>query len=447
MSSSTASIGGLVSGLDTATIISQLMAIEATPQTQLKSQLGTKQSTVSSLQTLNAKVAALATRSTDLAKATAWNPVSAGSSQGTVAVSAGSLAVPGNITFTIDRVAAAHAVRFNTSAALDDVVTTGPVKLTMDGVETEIDTGDGSLSGLVSALNASGAGVRATTIALDDGSYRLRVESTATGVASAFTLSNLDGSDVLGGSSVLTTGQDAAINVDGDLLHSASNTFTGLMAGVSVTLSAQAAVGSTATVSVVRDTAALTGSVSALVDALNFALDDIDSLTRYDPVTKAAGKLSGESAVRQLREELLATLYPSDGSSLASVGIQVDRSGKFVFDSSAFAQAYAADPGKTMDMFTAGATDGFAARVASVAKLASESSTGTLSISIAGHAAGAKRLETSIADWDRRLEMRQETLTRRFTALETAMSAMRSQSNWLASQIDSLSSLSQSSKE
>ena len=44
------SVGGLVSGLDTATIISQLMQLEARPQTMLKSKVTTEQKVVAALQ-------------------------------------------------------------------------------------------------------------------------------------------------------------------------------------------------------------------------------------------------------------------------------------------------------------------------------------------------------------------------------------------------------------
>ncbi len=49
----TASISGLSSGLDTASIISQLMQAEAAPQTRIKSALTGEQSRVKTLQELN----------------------------------------------------------------------------------------------------------------------------------------------------------------------------------------------------------------------------------------------------------------------------------------------------------------------------------------------------------------------------------------------------------
>ena len=66
------SIGGLVSGLDTATIVSQLMQIEAQPQSRLKTRVSTEQTSLTALQTLNAKLSTLAAKASELAKATGW---------------------------------------------------------------------------------------------------------------------------------------------------------------------------------------------------------------------------------------------------------------------------------------------------------------------------------------------------------------------------------------
>jgi flagellar hook-associated protein 2 len=119
----------------------------------------------------------------------------------------------------------------------------------------------------------------------------------------------------------------------------------------------------------------------------------------------------------------------------------VNRSGRLDFDEAAFKAAYAADPTGTAEMFTT-AADGFAARVAEVAKGASDSSDGTLSAAITGRQSGIDRMEDSIDEWDRRLTLRRTALERQFTALETALSQMSSQSNWLAGQLASLPSSS-----
>jgi flagellar hook-associated protein 2 len=436
------SVGGLVSGLDTATIVSQLMQVEAISQTRIKSQMATEQSGLKSLQDLNSKLAALATSAEKLAKASGWNPVTTTSSSDKVTVSGGPSATLGAVSFTVGRLAQAHSLAFADSAQLTATVTTGSTKVTLDPLDgtppREIDTGDGTMAGLVRGINAAGTGLQASTVRLDDGSYRLRVTSSATGADSDFTLANLDGSALLGGA-VVTSGQDAEITVGSDVLHSASNTFTGSVNGLDITLDAGVAAGTTVDVTVNRDTTSLTTSVKELVDAVNSAIADIDKLSAYNSATKKSAVLAGDTAVRGVRTALLESVYPADGTTMAGVGIQTDRYGKLVFDEAAFKAALAKDPSAVTAAFATTTTEGFATRVQSVAKAASDSVDGTVTTAINGRTAGIDRMQDSIDDWDLRLELRRDTLTRQFTALESALSRMNSQSSWLAGQLGALS--------
>jgi len=442
MATSSASVSGLVSGLDTSTIISQLMQVEAQTQTNIKSKVTAEQTNVKSLQDLNSAFAALATSAADLAKATAWNPVSVTSSSTLVTATAGTNAVSGPLSITVGHTAATHKLTFSTTAALTDTVTSGDTMVRidrLDGTTADIDTGDGSLSGLVNALNASGTGLKASTVRLDDGTYRLQVTSTATGAAADFTLTNTDGSDLLGGATV-RAGRDAEITIGADTVHSASNTFTGVANGLSITLGATVADGTVVDLDVAQDTAGMTKTVKSIVDSINAALTKIDSLTGYNSATKTSGALAGDGSVRALRNSLLASVYPSDGSSMAGVGIQLDRYGKLTFDATTFTNAYASDPGAVAAKFTTGATNGFAARVQAVAKQASNSVDGSITTSISGRNTSIQRMQDSISDWDTRLALRQETLTKQFTAMETALQTMNAQSSWLSSQLSALSS-------
>lgn len=433
-----ASISGLASGLDTATIISQLMQLEAAPQTRLTSRLTSEQATLKALQDLNGRIAALATRASGLADPAGWSKPVATSSSEHVGVSTTSSAVAGSLDVTVGQTARAHRLSFATTAHATDVVVSGgtTIDLTIGGTTTVLATGDGTLAGVVSALNAGGTGVRATTVALDDGTQRLVVTAAATGAASTFTLTSHDGTPLLGGAAV-TTGQDAAITIGTDTLHAATNTFSNPVPGMTLTIS-EAAVGSTATIAVADDPAAIRTQVKELVDAVNAALADIDRLTAYNPTTKTSGILAGDGGVRALRSALLTSIYPADGSSLASVGIQTDRSGRLVLDEAKLAAAYAADPEATRAKFTEGAVDGFAERLSAVAKAASDRFDGTLTASVTGQTRAIDRIQDSIEAWDVRLELRRTTLTRQFTALETALSQLNSQSTWLAGQISSL---------
>jgi flagellar hook-associated protein 2 len=441
-----ASIGGLASGLDTATIISQLMQLEAMPQSRLKTQVSTQETAVKSMQDLNAKVAALMTKAEALAKADGWSPVTSTTSSEKVAVTTAAGATATSLSFDVVSTAKAHTLSFGTKAALDTVVTGASTKVMVDLLDgngpQELETGDGTLSGLVDAVNASGKGLRATTVNLGDGTHRLRIESSTTGAASSFAVTAHDGSALLGGSVPTVTGADASIQVGSDLVKSASNTFADLLPGVSVTLATDAPAGAV-TIGISTDATKMAESVKELVDAVNGVLADIDKATKPGIGGAKAGPLAGDSMLRGVRDQLLGTLYSTSGGSLMSAGIELDKFGKLTFDEAQFKKAYEADPVTTASYFTKGATaTGFADRLATTAKAASDPFDGVISSSVKGRQTTIERLQDSIDNWDVKLELRRTTLTRQYTALETALSRMNSQSSWLAGQISSLNSSS-----
>ncbi len=438
-----ASISGLSSGLDTATIINQLMQLEAAPQTRLKSRVSSESSSVSVLQSLNTKLTLLGVKAKALVGPQAGMPLTSTSSNAAVSVATTSTASPASLSVTVTSVARTHQVGFTDPAALTDVVTGATTRVRLDrfdGSPVELDTGDGTLSGLVTAINATAneTGLRASTVKVADGSYRLLVESQVTGAEQDFEITAEDGSALLGGSTV-RAGTDAAIDLGAGIsVSSTTNTFSDVLPGITLTLGDAATTGTVSSVAVSRDTAALTSSVKGLVDALNSALGDIDTQSKYNATTKTAGPLTGNATVRSLRTSLLESVYPADGGTLASLGIQVTRDGQLSFDSSAFAQAYAADPAGVADRISG--TTGFAAAVAKVTTTASDATTGTLTTAITGRRTGITRMEGTIADWDRRLELRRTALERQFTSLETALNQMTSQSSWLSGQLASLPS-------
>jgi flagellar hook-associated protein 2 len=442
---SSASISGLVSGLDTATIIEQLMQLEAAPQSRLKTRVQTEQTGVNALQSLNTKTAALAKKAADLAKASTWQVATATSSNSAVSVTTSTGVSPTRLQVTVTSVAKTHQLGFASAAALTDQVTGASTKVVLDrfdGSPVELETGDGTLKGLVTAINdpANATGLHATTIKTADG-YRLLVESTETGAAQDFDLTALDGSALLGGATV-RAGTDAALDLGaGITVTSTSNTFTDLVPGVTVTLGADTAIGAVSSIDVKRDATKLSTAVSDLVTSMNAILGEIDKNTAYDSASKSGGVLAGDAGVRALRNSVLSTVFSASGTSLAKVGISTTRDGTVTFDATKFAAAYAADPDGTAAQFTT-AANGFADRVAKMATAASDPYKGTVTSAITGRNDGIKRLQASIDDWDVRLGQRRETLQRQYTALETALSQMNSQSSWLSSQLSSLSSSS-----
>lgn len=436
------SISGLASGLDTATIINQLMQLEATPRTRLQSRVGTQERQVTALQTLNAKLASLATKAEAAADPATWGRWTTTSTSDRVTATASMGATPGSFTVTVQQTALSHQLGFATTAAPTDVVLTGSTQVRLDrldGTAATLETGDGTLQGLADALNdpANATGLRASLVAAADGTRQLLVESTTTGSASDFALTNTDGTVILGGATV-RAGRDARLDLGaGVVATSTTNTFTDLMPGVSLTFAAGTTTGTVADVTVARDQAAATTLAKELVADLNAVLGEMQTLTAYGSGGTGKGLLAGDATIRSLQGQLQSTIF-GDATSLATLGIELDRFGTFTFDEATFTEAYAADA----EGVSTTLSSGFATRVQDVAARASDSRDGLLTVAVTGRRSGIERLNDSIESWDVRLELRRTALTRQFTALETALSQMNSQSTWLAGQISSLPTMS-----
>jgi len=433
-----ASISGLSSGLDTAGIIDALMQLEAVPQQRLKSRVTDERAVITRLQGINTRASVVASRAETLGRAATWTGITATSTSKDVSVSAGATAGPGRLRVTVTSTAATHQLGFaETHALTDTVVPTGSVvRVVRPGADPlEVDTGDGTLAGLVAAINdpANETGLRATAVRVGTDQYRLLVESAETGAAQTFDLTDTVGQPLLGGATV-RAGSDATIDLGaGIVVGSATNTFTDLLPGVTLTLAAGTAPGTVADVTLARDPSSISSSVKSLVDAVNDLLGEVKAQTAFNASTKSSGPLSGEAAVRELASSFLTAVYPTDGTSLADVGIQLDRNGQLTFDAERFAAAYAEDPDRVASRFLG--ADGFAARMEKVAKAASDPIDGSITRAIAGRTTGIERLEEGIESWDRRLELRRTSLERQYAALEVALSQLNSQSSWLTSQL------------
>ena len=352
------SISGLSSGLDTAGIIDALMQLEAAPQQRLRTRVTDEQSVITKLQSINTRTSLVASRAEALAKATTWAGLTATSTSSAVTATASGTASPGRLTVTVTATAATHQLGFAESHALTDVVTGAgtTVRITRpSGSPLDIDTGDGTLAGLVAAINDpdNDTGLHAQAVRVGTGQYRLLVESVETGAAQAFDLARTDGQPLLGGATV-RPGTDATVDLGAGITASSStNTFTDLLPGVNLTVAAGTAAGTVATVTVARDASAISKKVEELVAGVNAVLSDIKSQTGFNATTKSSGPLAGEASVRELRSNLLNAVYPpEDGASLAEVGIELDRFGNLTFDAERFAEAYADDPAAVSAMFT-----------------------------------------------------------------------------------------------
>lgn len=352
--SSGITISGAVSGLDTASLINQLVQLQQNQQTMLTTRQSKVQKTSDAYGSLITKLASLSTLSGDLQETSAWKGTTATSSSTTVTATTTSN-ISSSITFDVVDIARAHSlITTSTYASLNTVVADGSLTLhnVSTGADTNIAVGTGSLSDVVSAINASGSGYTAAAVQTGNGTYRLQVTAATTGEATEFTLG---GSGTFPATSILTQGTDAQVHVGTGpgayYATSTTNTFSSLVAGISFTVSKAGENG--VTVSSGVDGSAIATKVQQMVDAANAVLTYINEQTAYNTTTKAAGSLMGESSVRALQQNILSAV-----STAGAAGVHVTRNGTLTFNRTEFTAAYQADPAAVAAAF--GATGTFA---------------------------------------------------------------------------------------
>ncbi len=440
------SVDGLVSGLDTTSLISQLVQAEAAPQAQLKTKLSTTTASATAYRAVNSRFDAVRAAAEALTKPETWSAAKATSSSPTVTASVGTSPQPGTLTFAVTQTAAVHSVHSDTTWKATDATGLGPRLEVYDAAGASagfIDITGTTVADAVTAINKSSFGLSAAAVKVGTDAYRLQVTATASGAGKKF--------DLAGDFSVSTTGRDAKLTVGTVTTYdvvSPTNTFTDLLPGTSFTVS-KADTATPVTVDVTADPQAVAGKVKALVDAVNNALSGVKTYTAADGGPTAV--LKGDSGLSVLASSLRSAVSfgVGDDGSPNRTGIQLTKDGTVAFDQARFVAALQADPGLARRIVdgtpAAGATaavPGVAGRVLDLATKATDTTTGTLTMLAKGRDALAKDIQTRIDAWDLRLAQRKQTLTRQFTAMETALSAMKNQSNWLAGQISSLPSSS-----
>jgi flagellar hook-associated protein 2 len=416
------------------------------PQTRLKTSLTAQQADVTAYQAINTKMATLQAAAEKVALAATWTQGKATSSSSAVTATAGAGALSGSVTFSVTSLAAAGSrIGTQTYDSLTGTPSTAVAPLTITGPKSAsgqtFASKDGSLSSLVSQINAAtDLGVRAATVQTKAGQWQLQLTSTATGSANDFAVTGATFTTVTRASDATLHVGDANAGYD---VTSASNTIDGVLPGVTLKATALA---TDVRVDVDQDTASITSAVQALVDAANGALSTIATQTKQGTVSATgastgAGALAGDTGMRALATKVLdAVTYAVGGTSAATIGIQSTRDGTLKFDAAKFGTALAANPDATKALLqgTTTGSEGVAVRLAAVGKSATQSSTGTLAVAIAGHNSTIADLNKRISAWDDRLTDRQKALQSQYSALEVALGKLKSQSTWLAGQLSTL---------
>jgi flagellar hook-associated protein 2 len=452
-------VGGLASGLDTNSIISQLMAIERQPRDMLAHQAtvhAARQSVLSDFQTRlrSVELAAQGLRSVSL-----WSQTQSASTSDPTRISAsilsGAGAGIGGYQVEVSQLAnsAQRTYAFARPASAGTI--------TIDGHATAVAAG-AAIGDVVSAINTD---PRATVYAAATDSGTLVLSSRATGDTGAGFIAVSDGTGGLTEQAAKAKqGRDALFTVDGVAGSASSNDVTNAIAGVRLTLAGVTTTSGPITVTVrppSADSDAVRRKLQAFVDVYNSTVDAITARLTERTVPNAAtdadreaGMLNGDTTLTGILTQMRQAVYTavpglaSGMSSLSDIGVSTgDASstistdaleGKLTIDPAKLDAALASNPDGVRDLLAGPANVGGWARAFESVVHSADTTGGTLDVAIDSEGDEVKRLQSTMADMDARLALRQQTLQAQFTAMETALSQSQQQSQWLSGQIASL---------
>jgi len=461
-------VSGLMSGLDTESIISQMMTIEQRPILLLQQQEAAYQSKISAFGVLKGVLAELQTAAAALKETDLFAGFSASSGNTSVlTASASDTAVAGTYRVTVNALAQSQQVRSSSFTASSEVVGTGTLTIqvgTNTAVNVTIDGTNNTLAGIAQAINDADADVTAGVVNDGLGNYYLTMASKETGASNTISLTMADAdlvnNDANGLSKIyfdpatqaMDTTQAAAnaqLNVNGIDVERASNTIDDLLEGVTLTLKT-ADPGNPFDVKVSRDVASITSKITAFVEKYNSALTSLGTLQTSDPEAGTVGPLQGDSTSRTLQMRLESLLVnPVDGvassvNSLSALGVTADEDGKLSFDSATFTTAYEANREDVVNFFTQTTvgSEGLAVKFDSLLDSYLQSTTGLLATKEEGLNSSIEHISDQVERIELRLAKREETLRRQFNSLESLLAQFQNTSGILSQQLDALSNLS-----
>ena len=461
-------VGGLASGLDTNTIVAQLMAIERNPQTLLHQRELLETARKTALEDIRTRVENLQDAIAGIADAATWADVqSVETSDATkiVATRTGG-AAPGAYTLTVSQLARAAQSTQQTATPAASADGTLTFQLgSGTAVSVDITSGD-TLDTIANRINGtSDIPVYATVV-----EGKLIISGKTTGAANAITIGGTLAADF--GFTETMAPQDAKYTVNGGSEQSsASNTLTSAVVGLSLTLKSKTTTEIAITVGApAADTETIQAKIEALVSQYNSTVDFIhDKLTEKkvaNPKTdadRAKGLLNGDSQLsgllRNLRRSIgdLVQGRPTDFQALSQIGLSTGKStGSGALDQSAIEGQITLDSSKLADkllnhlsdvkaLFTNATgtygTEGLAQRLHGVvdAWVTGDGKNAPLFESkITAEQSLIEDLKTRQSDMDVFLTQKETALRAKFTAMETALQQMQAQSNWLTGQLSRL---------
>lgn len=456
---------GVGSGLDLGGLLDQLERAERMKLDPITAQKRTQQSKLSAYGRLKSALSGLQTAASKLNDSKSFQGVTSSVTGTGISAAAKSDAVVGRYAIKVDTLAQAQSLASGGVADRTANLGGGSLSITVgsgDAAKTmniELADNASSLEKVRDAINKANGGVSASII--NDGSdtpHRLVLTSTATGKASEMTVSftpaeGSEGGELAGllgfgydaegvGSGVMTqtvAAANAELTVNGIAITSQSNVVEGAVQGVTLSLSEA---GSSQTLTVERDNAAIKSAVTGFVSAWNSLQSTMSSLTSYNADTQVAGDLLGDATLRgaqsQLRNVLTATLGEGALSRLADIGIELELKGTLKLDSDKLDGLISSNLPALNQFFAGSDKDGGLAGQLNKALDGILKDGGALANVSKGIESRVKALDERFARGEESIAATIERYRKQFTQLDLMLSQMNSTTAYLTQQFDAL---------
>jgi flagellar hook-associated protein 2 len=464
----TLSLSGLASGVDTDSIVQQLMDIDRQGLTRIQNRQTTVTAHQKALKAVTDKLNALSTAASALTDSASWKTAQTTSSSDTTKVTVAQIdgAGIGGHTIAVDRLAssAQHGFAYVPNAAAGAfTVTSGSTTATVNVAA------NASAKDVATAINASTTlPVYAAVVKDDDGADRIVLSSRATGQSNDFTVdtSGLQAGQLTEDTDYARTGAilNAQYRLDGSstVRTSETNAIENAIPGLRVTLNGVTSTPVSITTNAATiDKSAIKDKVKAFVDAYNAVVD----LTRGDIAEKKVvgastaddlqkgtlfGDLGLDSMLSSLKSTFTKTVANVGGlTSLADIGITIPKSsggvvtddamaGKLSFDATKLDAALDKDYTQVQKLFNGvGARKGFGLLVSDFVK-GQTGLKGVLTGRMNSDSTTLKDLADQVTATNLRLDQTEARLKAQFAAMETALQNSQAQQAWLEGQINSL---------
>jgi len=441
-------------GIDVNSVVSEIQAAQSGQVTAWKADQTTLQTQATAMTSINTDLSNLASAVQGLSNGALAQLTANSSESAIVSGTAQSGATPANYSVVVKGLASTGTLYTDevakaTTSILPSGQTTGNLTLLIGGTggttaNIAITAGSNdTLTTLASSINSQSAankwGITASVVT-DATGARLAIYSQSTGSTGALSIPTGTGNNTTS----LTFeppigGTDAEITINGIPYASSTNTVTGAIPDVTLTLvSADPATPVTLTVG--PDTTAITNSIDNFVTEYNTVIGDINTQFAANPSTNAQGPLGPDTYLRTLQSSLAADLtytttdptsVSSGLTSLAALGISTNSDGTLTVNQSPIDTPTAYSPGfpdvlagnlsGVLNFFQNSSSTGFADNFnADLTKL-TDPSEGILNQDLASNQSQQNDVTTEITNFQTQLAAQKVQLDQEFDAVNTSL--------------------------